>query len=56
MEALQTLDPLGVDFDPGFAQEHIGKQSAAHANLAVNVGTIGERRVVLAMREKRAIL
>jgi len=36
MGLAQSLDPLGIKLDPGFAKKLIGKQPSAHADLAMN--------------------
>src|SRR5258708_20869124 len=36
MKATQTLDPRVVDIKPRFAQQHVRKQAAAHADLSMN--------------------
>ena len=36
MQPPQALDALGADLDLGFAQQLIGEQAAAHADLAVD--------------------
>jgi hypothetical protein len=36
MKFLKAFDPLGVDFKPGFPQEHICQQAVAHADVAVD--------------------
>jgi len=36
MGLAQSLDPLGIKLDPGFAKKLIGKRPSAHADLAMN--------------------
>jgi hypothetical protein len=36
VQPLQPLDPLLIEIEAGFAQQHVGEQSAAHADLAMN--------------------
>ncbi len=36
MVAPQQIDAVGADFHPGFAQELVGEQPTAHADLAVD--------------------
>ena len=36
MGLAQSLHPLGIELDPGFAKKLIGKQPSAHADLAMN--------------------
>src|ERR1700736_379679 len=36
MGSAQPIDPLGADIKTGFTEQLIGKQSAAHADLAMN--------------------
>ena len=34
--SLKSKDLLGIDVEPGLAQQHVGEQAAAHADLAVD--------------------
>jgi hypothetical protein len=36
MQVAEPLPALGIDVKARFAQKHVGKQTAAHADLAMN--------------------
>ena len=36
MRALQSLDPFLVELLPGFVEQHVRQQPAAHADLSMN--------------------
>jgi hypothetical protein len=36
VQLLESFDAIGIQFEAGLTQEHVGEQAAAHADLAVH--------------------